>query len=98
MAANDKKAVYEAIRALAARLCKEGEVYLRADLAYELKRFGIADDSIEGAGLRWRLTGISATTRKSGRRLPPTTIVIRSSTSVCWPTCSTTASATARCS
>lgn len=47
MAANDKKAVYEAIRALAARLCKEGEVYLRADLAYELKRFGIADDSIE---------------------------------------------------
>ena len=47
MAANDKKAVYESIRALAARLCKEGEVYLRADLAYELKRFGIADDSIE---------------------------------------------------
>ena len=29
MAANDKKAVYESIRALAARLCKEGEVYLR---------------------------------------------------------------------
>ena len=47
MAANDKKAVYESIRALAARLCKEGEVYLRADLAFELKRFGIADDSIE---------------------------------------------------
>lgn len=38
---NDSQNIYEAIRNIAAKLCKDGETYLRADLAYELKQYGI---------------------------------------------------------
>ena len=44
---NDKTAIYDAIRSIAAKLCKDGETYLRADLAYELKQYGIDADSID---------------------------------------------------
>ena len=44
---NDKPAIYDAIRSIAAKLCKDGETYLRADLAYELKQYGIDADSID---------------------------------------------------
>lgn len=42
----DKTTIYDAIRSIAAKLCKDGETYLRADLAYELKQYGIDADSI----------------------------------------------------
>ena len=44
---NDKTTIYNAIRSIAAKLCKDGETYLRADLAYELKQYGIDVDSID---------------------------------------------------
>ena len=44
---NDKTTIYNAIRSIAAKLCKDGETYLRADLAYELKQYGIDADSID---------------------------------------------------
>lgn len=44
---NDKTTIYDAIRSIAAKLCKDGETYLRADLAYELKQYGIDADSID---------------------------------------------------
>lgn len=44
---NDRITVYDAIRNIAAKLCKDGETYLRADLAYELKQYGIDTDSID---------------------------------------------------
>lgn len=44
---NDKPAIYDTIRNIAAKLCKDGETYLRADLAYELKQYGIDTDSID---------------------------------------------------
>lgn len=43
----DKTTIYDAIRNIAAKLCKDGETYLRADLAYELKQYGIDVDSID---------------------------------------------------
>ena len=43
----DKITIYDAIRNIAAKLCKDGETYLRADLAYELKQYGIDADSID---------------------------------------------------
>ena len=43
----DKTTIYNAIRSIAAKLCKDGETYLRADLAYELKQYGIDADSID---------------------------------------------------
>lgn len=44
---NDRTTVYDAIRNIAAKLCKDGETYLRADLAYELKQYGIDADSVD---------------------------------------------------
>ena len=44
---NDSQKIYEAIRDIAAKLCKDGETYLRADLAYELKQYGVNADSID---------------------------------------------------
>lgn len=44
---NDKTTIYDAIRKIAEKLCKDGETYLRADLAYELKEYGIDADSID---------------------------------------------------
>lgn len=47
MTNNDNKTIYDAIRKIAAKLCKDGETYLRADLAFELKQYGIDADSID---------------------------------------------------
>jgi hypothetical protein len=44
---NDNKRLYDAIREIAAKVCKDGETFLRADLAYELKQYGINADSID---------------------------------------------------
>ena len=43
----NKKVVYQAIKTIADNLCKENKTYLRADLAFELKKYGIASDSAE---------------------------------------------------
>ena len=43
----DNQKVYEAIKMIADELCKENKTYLRADLAYELKKYGITADSSE---------------------------------------------------
>ena len=43
----DNQKVYQAIKTIADELCKENETYLRADLASELKKYGIASDSSE---------------------------------------------------
>ena len=47
MSQNDNRTIYEAIRTIAAKVCKDGETYLRADLAYELKQYGIQTDSTD---------------------------------------------------
>lgn len=44
---NNKQIVYQAIKTIADNLCKENKTYLRADLAYELKKYGVASDSSE---------------------------------------------------
>ena len=43
----DNQKVYQAIKMIADNLCKENKTYLRADLAFELKKFGINSDSSE---------------------------------------------------
>lgn len=43
----DNQNVYQAIKTIADNLCKENKTYLRADLAFELKKYGIASDSSE---------------------------------------------------
>lgn len=43
----DNQKVYQAIKTIADELCKENKTYLRADLAFELKKYGIAFDSLE---------------------------------------------------
>ena len=43
----DNQKVYQAIKTIADNLCKENKTYLRADLAFELKKYGIASDSSE---------------------------------------------------
>ncbi|OYP43936.1 hypothetical protein CIK89_06675 [Prevotella sp. P4-119] len=43
----DNQKVYQAIKTIADELCKVNETYLRADLASELKKYGIASDSSE---------------------------------------------------
>ena len=47
----DNQKVYQAIKTIADELCKENKTYLRADLAFELKKYGIASDSSEGSKL-----------------------------------------------
>lgn len=44
---NDKQSVFQTIKNIADDLCKENKTYLRADLAYELKKFGVDADSAE---------------------------------------------------
>jgi len=44
---DDNTNVYQAIKAIADELCKENKTYLRADLAFELKKYGVASDSSE---------------------------------------------------
>ncbi len=39
--------IYQTIKTIADELCKENKTYLRADLAFELKKYGIASDSSE---------------------------------------------------
>ena len=43
----DNQKVYQAIKTIADELCKENKTYLRADLAFELKKYGLASDSSE---------------------------------------------------
>lgn len=43
----DNQKVYQAIKTIADELCKENKTYLRADLVFELKKYGIASDSSE---------------------------------------------------
>ena len=43
----DNQKVYQAIKTIADELCKENKTYLRADLAFELRKYGIASDSSE---------------------------------------------------
>lgn len=43
----DNQKVYQEIKMIADNLCKENKTYLRADLAFELKKYGIASDSSE---------------------------------------------------
>ncbi len=43
----DYKEIYKAIKTIADNLCKENKTYLRADLAYELKKYGVTFDSSE---------------------------------------------------
>lgn len=43
----DKQSVFQAIKNIADDLCKENKTYLRADLSYELKKFGVDADSAE---------------------------------------------------
>ncbi len=39
--------VYQAIKSIADSLCRENKTWLRADLAFELKKYGITSDSSE---------------------------------------------------
>ena len=43
----DNQKVYQAIKTIAEERCKENETYLRAEVAVELKKYGIASDSSE---------------------------------------------------
>ena len=43
----EKLEIYKNIKTIADELCKENKTYLRADLAFELKKYGIASDSSE---------------------------------------------------
>lgn len=47
MEVKDKQSVFQAIKNIADDLCKENKTYLRADLAYDLKKFGVDADSAE---------------------------------------------------
>ncbi|MCQ2192250.1 MAG: hypothetical protein MJZ23_05230 [Paludibacteraceae bacterium] len=50
---NNQK-IYEIIKKLADDIVKDGAPFSRADLAYELKKFGIGNDSAEVAALVWQ--------------------------------------------
>lgn len=50
----DKQKIYEIIKKLADDLMKDGSTFSRADLAYELKKLGIGNDSAEVAALVWQ--------------------------------------------
>lgn len=43
--------IYKAIKSIADELCSDGKTFLRADLAYELKKYGVAGDSSEVGSL-----------------------------------------------
>ena len=44
---DDNQKIYQAIKTIADELCKENKTFLRADLAFELKKYGITSDSSE---------------------------------------------------
>ena len=50
---DNKKALYKAIQDLSKQLTKEGAMYTRADLAYELKNYGFEMDSVEVSDAVW---------------------------------------------
>ena len=43
----ENREIYKAIKSIADELCSDGKTFLRADLAYELKKYGVAGDSSE---------------------------------------------------
>lgn len=43
----NEQEIYQTIKTIADNLCKENKTYLRADLAFELKKYGITSDSSE---------------------------------------------------
>lgn len=50
---DNKKALYKAIQDLSKQLTKEGAMYTRADLAYELKNYDFEMDSVEVSDAVW---------------------------------------------
>ena len=38
----ENREIYKAIKSIADELCSDGKTFLRADLAYELKKYGVA--------------------------------------------------------
>lgn len=47
----ENREIYKAIKSIADELCSDGKTFLRADLAYELKKYGVAGDSYEVGSL-----------------------------------------------
>lgn len=47
----EDREIYKAIKSIADELCSDGKTFLRADLAYELKKYGVAGDSSEVGSL-----------------------------------------------
>lgn len=47
----ENREIYKAIKSIADELCSDGKTFLRADLAYELKKYGVASDSSEVGSL-----------------------------------------------
>lgn len=47
----ENREIYKAIKSIADELCNDGKTFLRADLAYELKKYGVAGDSSEVGSL-----------------------------------------------
>lgn len=47
----ENREIYKTIKSIADELCSDGKTFLRADLAYELKRYGVAGDSSEVGSL-----------------------------------------------
>lgn len=47
----ENREIYKAIKSIADELCSDGKTFLRADLAYELKKYGVAGDSSEVGSL-----------------------------------------------
>lgn len=47
----ENREIYKAIKSIADELCSGGKTFLRADLAYELKKYGVAGDSSEVGSL-----------------------------------------------
>lgn len=39
--------IYKVIKSIADELCRDNKTFLRADLAFELKKYGIKSDSSE---------------------------------------------------
>ena len=55
----ENREIYKAIKSIADELCSDGKTFLRADLAYELKKYGVAGDSSEVGA--WSMTRIAST-------------------------------------
>lgn len=47
----EKQEIYKTIKSIADELCRDGKTFLRADLAFELKKYGVQGDSSEIGGL-----------------------------------------------